>query len=153
MTLCSKAVETAEKALAAGARLRAFCSGGGLRVLRLEKGGELVGYGEHLNVEGAFELLAEDFEAGHRSYGDVYGVLHPHHMAGSSDWSSALDAWVQRGSKFHATAEDSGFVLVLTGHRDSTPWDQITRTGKGTTLALAMEQALAADPVEEGQEK
>jgi hypothetical protein len=35
-----------EKALAEGCKVHAFCSGGGLRVVRIEKNGKLKGYGD-----------------------------------------------------------------------------------------------------------
>ena len=112
----SKTIEVIEGALRSGAKLHAFLSGGGLRVLSLDLDGKRVGYGEHPNVEEAFTHLAEDFEAGNRPYKEVYGKLHTHYLTGSSETTSALDAWVCQGSKFDAYEQDGLFVFVLSGH-------------------------------------
>jgi hypothetical protein len=90
-----------EKALRAGNTMHAFRSGGGLRVIRIEKGqrGALKGYGEHPGVDEALQHAAEDYEAGHRDYSKVYSSkgLYPHYLTGSSSSETELDAWIRQG--------------------------------------------------------
>ena len=80
-----------EGALRKGNVIRAFLSGGRLRVVHIEKGrhGKLTGYGEHPNIEDALKHAAEDFAAGQRDYKKVYGEkgLYPHYLSGSSSAS------------------------------------------------------------------
>ena len=69
-----------QQALRNGAKLHAFLSGGGLRVVRLEKGGKLLGYGEHPYIEEALRHADEDTEAGGRPYAFLMrgaGALRP----------------------------------------------------------------------------
>ena len=49
-------VEGIEKALKENCKIHGFSSGGGLRVIRIEKGDLLRGYGEHPHLE---ELMAK----------------------------------------------------------------------------------------------
>ena len=104
---------TLEGALRKGVRLHGFLSGGGLRVVRLELDGQLVGYGEHPHVDAAMSLLAEDYLAGGRPYGDVYGPKKPHYRIGSPVPDSAFDASLRRGRSFDAFAEDENFVCEI----------------------------------------
>ena len=135
MTIPTKAVEVVERALHAGAKLRAFSSGGGLRVLRLETNGELVGYGEHPNVEPAFEHVAEDFEAGGRPYKEVYGKLHTHYLTGTTQCSSDLDMWIREGQKFEAFIDGEEVVFVLKGYQhNEAPEGYQERVFAGETL-------------------
>lgn len=108
-----------DAALAAGCRLHAFRSGGGLRVLRLELDGKLKGYGEHPNVEDALTHVSEDYLAGGRVYNEVYGGTHCHYMTGSSSPSTDLDAWILRGRTFDAWQEGDEIVFELRGMEDS----------------------------------
>lgn len=113
------------KALQEGYKLHAFRSGGGLRVVRLDRGSDACrGYGEHPNVEEALNFLEEDTLAGGRPYGTVYGKLHPHYLTGSNTASSNLDAWLLRGHTFDCWQEDEEVVFQLNGHvRTETPPD------------------------------
>lgn len=86
-------------ALRDGAHLHGFRSGGGLRVIRLEKPrhGNLLGYGEHPYIEQAFDYCEEDIQAGTRNYKEVYGVIHDHFLTGCSTPSSEVDRWMLAG--------------------------------------------------------
>lgn len=99
-------------ALDQGVTIHGFRSGGGLRVIRLEKDGELKGYGEHINVDEAMVVADEDFLEGHRDYKDVYGKIRPHYLTGSGDSSSQLDAWLLQGHTFDAYRTESGMIAV-----------------------------------------
>jgi len=112
-------LETLTKALRQGAKMHAFLSGGGLRVVRLEKRDKLVGYGEHPSIDDALSHAAEDYLAGGRPYAEVYGGLYPHYLTGSCETTSALDAWVRRGRTFDAHAAKDEIVVVLKGMGES----------------------------------
>lgn len=201
-----EAFEVVEKYLRKGARLHAFLSGGGLRVLRVEKvkNDKLIGYGEHPDVNDAFRILADDLKAGCRNYDDVYNnEEETAYLTGQSTPTDKLDAWVRKGYTFDAFIQRNRIFFVLKGwehqphpgdvearvragetvewesprgykfksHPDRFPngeaatvtetifvpegkirlhdwmW-QATKTGKGLTLAEAMEAAFEAEAVE-----
>lgn len=119
-----------DRALRSGARLHAFRSGGGLRVVRLEKSGELVGYGEHPQVEDALSHTAEDFEAGGRPYEEVYGGAKPHYLTGSLTPSSPLDTWLLKGSTFDAFVEGDDVVVEMHGYEHTTAPDDVKEKAK-----------------------
>jgi len=83
-----------------GAKLRAFLSGGGLRVVRVEQNHERIGYGEHPQLSIALERLEEDISEGQIPYDVMYGERYPQYWTGSSNAESFLDAWLLQGSKF-----------------------------------------------------
>jgi len=113
-----------EQALAQGCRMHAFMSGGGLRVVRIEKDDVLVGYGEHPHIEDALSHANEDWSRGHMSYGDVYGKTKPQYLTGSTDTTSPLDAWIRKGSDFDSWREGDKVVVQLEGYADvRTPQD------------------------------
>jgi hypothetical protein len=111
-----------EQALRDGCRLRAFRSGGGLRVVSLTKAGKSVGYGEHYDITEALRHADEDFLAGGREYKDVYGAgkLYPHHLTGSSTAASNLDLWVLQGHTIDAwtTRRRKTVVVRLKGYKE-----------------------------------
>ncbi|MBN2459091.1 hypothetical protein JXB28_02305 [Candidatus Woesearchaeota archaeon] len=104
-----------EKALKEGCKLHGFRSGGGLRVIRIEKENKLKGYGEHPNVEDALSHANEDFLAGGRKYSEVYGKLKPHYLTGTSSATSSLDGWLLRGRTIDAYVQKGEFVVELRG--------------------------------------
>lgn len=61
-------MEQLEQALRAGGQLHAFRSGGGLRVVRVERDAGLVAYGEHPHMGDALRLAGEDYAAGQQCY-------------------------------------------------------------------------------------
>lgn len=76
---------------------RAFSSGAGLRVVRLEnRAKKLVGYGEHPYIEHALRYAAEDYARQRRKP----TVERPYYLTGSTSCVSHLDLWVRRGSQF-----------------------------------------------------
>lgn len=143
-------------ALQQGCKLQAFLSGGGLRVIRLEKGNKLKGYGEHPFVNDALAYADADFLAGGRKYSDVYGKKVPHYLTGSSTPSDVLDLWIRQGRTFDAWWEKGEFVFELQGYQDAKAppdlyekvergggveyWEnrgfryEITSTGSGTSM-------------------
>ena len=100
--------------------LHCFLSGGGLRVVRVEIAGKLVGYGEHPSFEVAMDYTEEDVAAGGRNYQDVYGPIHDHYLTGSSDPSSNLDRWILKGSNLDIEfkRKREKFAVRLNGHQD-----------------------------------
>jgi hypothetical protein len=107
-----------EKALSLGHRLHAFRSGGGLRVVRVwDSKGATSGYGEHPHVDDALTHANLDLERGTLPYDQVYGVIFPHYLTGSSKASSPLDAWLLKGSKFDIRKDGDKFVFDLDGYQ------------------------------------
>lgn len=102
--------ENIQIAMAIGAKLHGFRSGGGLRVIRVEMSGRLIGYGEHPSADEALRHADEDVLAGGRPYKEVYGGKYEHYLTGSSEVTSALDAVLLRGGTCDAWAE---FGLVV----------------------------------------
>jgi hypothetical protein len=121
-------LEHIERALRDGAKLHAFMSGGGLRVIRVEtaKGG-LIGYGEHPDVMDALSHADEDTASSHRPYHEVYGVTKPHYLTGSSTPSNDLDAWLRRGSTFDVVARAGAYEATLSGYGETHAPDDVTR--------------------------
>lgn len=114
-------LEGIHKALDQGHKLHAFSSGGGLRVVSLHnKKGKGVGYGEHPHVEEALNHCDEDFIAGCRPYGEVYGSngKYPHYLTGDTLSTSNIDYWIRAGHTFDCWKEGSIIVLVLSGYSE-----------------------------------
>lgn len=118
-------------ALKNGCVLHAFRSGGGLRVVRIEKekrGGDLVGYGEHPMAADAFSHANEDYLAGGRKYEKVYGKIHPHYLTGAvPSGNDPLDAWIYKGFELDAYYENKKIVVELTGY--NTRMQKIKKVG------------------------
>jgi hypothetical protein len=82
-----------EKALKEGARLYAFLSGGGLRVVRIEKGkvaeakdnedDNLISYGEHPYFPGALAHAEQDFGLTYEQQYSGENALHKHYLTGA----------------------------------------------------------------------
>lgn len=107
------------KGLRDGARLHAFRSGGGLRVVWLKEGAKLVGYGEHPYVEEALRHADEDTAAGQRKYTEVYGKIYDHYYTGSASPYSDLDAWLLRGGTFDVVYQDGQFQAMMKNIEDT----------------------------------
>jgi hypothetical protein len=103
------------KTLCDGGKMHAFLSGGGLRVVRIDKDKTEMGYGESPNIEEALAYLEEDCLAGGRDYHKVYGKIHPHYLTGSCSTTSNLDAWIRQGRTFDCWQEGEEIVLQLHG--------------------------------------
>ena len=104
--------EHIEKALRDGYKIHGFRSGGGLRVLSMEKKGEKkTFYGESCNLNDALRILNDDIKAGGREYSKVYGKKETHYLTGSyAREDDPLDAWVCGGNKFDVHFENNAFV-------------------------------------------
>lgn len=144
----TKTFEILEGALKKGNVMHAFMSGGGLRVIRLEKPrrGKLTGYGEHPYVGEALRHTAEDFAAGGRPYDKVYGTcdwenpekskegIYPMYLTGASEPDGPLDTWIRRGSTFDARYVDGQYEVDLRGwgemHTPKEVVERVTKTGK-----------------------
>jgi len=87
-------------------------------VVRIEKNGKLIGYGEHPYVEEALRHADEDTAAGGRKYDEVYGKLYDHYLTGSVAPSSKLDAWVIQGRTFDVTYEDEHYVARMSASEE-----------------------------------
>jgi hypothetical protein len=81
-----------EKALKDGARLHAFLSGGGLRVVRIEKKKDtetkdeddnLISYGEHPYFPGALAHAEQDFGLTYEQQYSGENALHKHYLTGA----------------------------------------------------------------------
>jgi len=108
-----------ELALMNGCCLHSWRSGGGLRVVRLDKDGKGYGYGEHPYIDVALQHANEDYLAGGRDYHKVYGELYDHYLTGAfPTGEDELDSWVYQGQDFDAWYEDGQFVVELRG------WEQ-----------------------------
>jgi len=147
-----KKFEVIEGALRKGGVMHAFMSGGGLRVMRIEKGrhGKLLGYGEHPYADEALRHVAEDFAAGGRPYDKVYGTcnfdnpkkskkgIYDMYLTGASAPDGQLDAWIRKGSTFDARYVDGQYEVDLRGWGEMrTPKDvidRVTKTGKSETF-------------------
>ena len=103
-----------------GSRLHAFRSGGGLRVVRMEKdkrGGKLIGYGEHPHIGEALKLANKTLAPlGRMPKKSVY-------LTGSQTSEDALDEWVLSGHTFDAWLEGEEIVVQLLNpyHSDHCP--------------------------------
>lgn len=92
-------------------KIHAFRSGGGLRVIRIDDGPKLLGYGEHPYLDVAIEHLIQDVEAGHRNYQDVYGGAETHYLTGSSTPNDDLDLFILRGNNFDINCQQNMFIF------------------------------------------
>jgi len=92
-----QSLEGIDEALKKGYILRAFLSGGGLRVIRIEDGhnGPLKGYGEHPNLKPALRRASKDYLSGGKPYECVY-------LTGTTQTEDNLDLWVKVGRKLWA---------------------------------------------------
>lgn len=97
-----------QEQLRQGNHMHIFRSGGGLRVVRIEKekyGGKLLGYGEYCNVEEALDI-ADCKLAGEKS---KYTIQY---LTGSCTNSSKLDQWVRCGYDTNFRFENGKFVFM-----------------------------------------
>lgn len=105
---------TVDAALRDSLQMHVFLSGGGLRVVRLERHEpgiepELLGYGEGPVLEDALLFAAEDYAAGGRAKRvSVY-------LTGQSAPSSEADAWVRRGRAIDAQNFGETIAVWLRG--------------------------------------
>ena len=120
------------RALQNGCRLHAFASGGGLRVIRIEKNGKLAGYGEQPHVEVALLHADEDYLAGCSEYKEVYGKKYPHYLTGDTLSTSNLDWWVRKGCTFDCWQEGSEIVFELRGYAENKNPEWVLNKAKET---------------------
>ena len=72
-----------EKALKDGAKIHIFRSGGGLRIVRVEKKGKLISYGEHPYLSGAFSHAETDFGLSYEKQYSGRKARHDHYYTGA----------------------------------------------------------------------
>lgn len=119
-------IQGLDRALREGARMHVFRSGGGLRVVRLERDKVLVGYGEHPHLGPALEHASEDFLAGHRPYGEVYGGKHERYLTGAEDPAGSADLWVLRGRNIDAWYADGECIVEAQASVDVSPFHNLS---------------------------
>jgi hypothetical protein len=120
-----------ENALKGTGRLHAFLSGGGLRVVRIEKKGKLIGYGEHPHIELALSYANKDLKKQHQPYSKIYGRKRLHYLTGSSEPSSGLDRVILQGFTFDVWHNGAEFIVEIKGLRQAqTPDEVIQRVMK-----------------------
>lgn len=129
-----------EESLEEGCELHGFRSGGGLRVIRLEKDGNLRGYGEHPNVEDALSHANDNFLAGGIKYSEVYGKTEPHYLTGSEQATSPLDNWLLQGKTIDAYTQGGEIVVELGRLGES-----VVKTGKAGDFFEAVQNAFMAN--------
>lgn len=95
-----------EAALREGARLHAFRSGGGLRVVRVENKQRLVGYGEDGHIYESLRLAEKATNA-------LCGARTSRLLTGSASSTDELDAWILQGHTFDAWADMDDIVVEL----------------------------------------
>lgn len=105
-----------------------FRSGGGLRVVRVEKDkkrGKLLGYGEYCNVEQALDLADCELAGEKSEYTTEY-------LTGSSTPTSKLDEWVLCGYDTNFRFQNEKFVFLSAMTLDiSPPKELIERSTNG----------------------
>lgn len=107
--------EGIKKALSSGCKIHAFRSGGGLRVVRVEKNDKLLGYGEHPDILEAVKHADEDYLAGGRDYHKVYGKIYAHYMTGTTEASCDLDRIILKGSSFDCEQVGGKVFFTING--------------------------------------
>lgn len=96
-----------------GGKVHGFRSGGGLRVLRIDRAKGKSYYAEAPQFDEALIHLAEDIEAGGRTYKQAYGGIYPHYWTGDSKPSSEVDGkFLLQGRAVDVTFEDGKFVAT-----------------------------------------
>lgn len=88
---------------------RTFRSGGGLRVMRIEKKDQestLVGYGEHITFIPMLDKASKDYNMGGSRYESEY-------YTGSSNADSMLDVWTLQGGRVFVEKEQDGLKVSL----------------------------------------
>jgi len=130
--------ESIQVALFDGFKLHGFRSGGGLRVLSLEKEGESEKYyGESINFEEALRILEDDVKAGGRAYKDVYGKIETHYLTGEyGDESRGIDSLIVRGNSFDIFVEHGWFIFYSDAFVQFVPDQRIDDyvTDRGVTV-------------------
>lgn len=109
-----------------GVTLRAFSSGGNVRVCRLTDGaGKDCGYAEGAVASECLANVIKSYKKGGKNVGDVY-------FTGQAATEDELDAWLCQGSKFFASFVGNQFVVVLKGFAEyKTPEDIHARAQAG----------------------
>ena len=84
-----------EKALKDGAKIHIFRSGGGLRVVSVKRGGEIVSYGEYPYLSGALAHAESDFGLNYEEQYSGKKAKHRHYLTGAQPESfDLMDAYV-----------------------------------------------------------
>jgi hypothetical protein len=88
-----------EKALKEGAKISIFRSGAGLRVVKVEKEGDLLSYGEHPYLSGALSHAETDFGLSHEEQYSGEKAKHRLYLSGAyPDPSDLMDTYVYNSS-------------------------------------------------------
>lgn len=93
-----KSYPNLEKALMDGAKIHVFRSGGGLRVVRVEKYEELISYGEHPYFSGALSHAESDFGLTYKQQYSGENAKHTNYLTGAYPVSyDVFDAYIFGG--------------------------------------------------------
>jgi len=143
-----KNLKVLTEAIKNGCNIHAFRSGGGLRVVRIEKDNELKGYGEHPYISEALEHVAENY-SNPILYEKQYSgeeAKYTHYLTGAHPTGiDTLDLWIYNGYTFDAFLKDAQIVVELVGYnKDVTP---IKKIAIGDSFEEAMEKALVAEEI------
>ena len=104
-----------EKALKDGAKIHIFRSGGALRVVRVEKNGELISYGEHPHLSGALSHAEADFGLSYEKQYSGRKAKHTHYLTGAYPCSSDLmDIWIYSGKVLDIYYSQSWECIICT---------------------------------------
>jgi hypothetical protein len=118
-------------ALSKEAKIHAFLSGGGLRVVRVNGDNLLLlGYGESIHLEEALVHANEDYLAGGREYSEVYGGIYPHYLTGDTLSASNIDYWIRRGQTLDLWAENDQVICQLGGFQHQKTPDWVEKTAE-----------------------
>lgn len=141
MELDNATLTTLDSALCADHVLYSFRSGGGLCVVRIERGakyGGLAGYGEHPDLSGAIAMAAKDYTEGQQIYRTKRPD--PHYLTGSYDVGSPLEAWIKRGNNV-LLSHKKMFKAVLAGY--AADCEEVEAKVAAPTVKELFEQASA----------
>ncbi len=132
-----------ESALRDGSRLRAYHFGS-LQVIRVEKGETLIGYGEHLHVDGALAHTDHYILVSGRTAHMAPGFDVPDFVTDRQSPNGYLDYWLSRGQGMEAWFENNLFHVRLKGFGKVLMRD-IDKLGRGTTFSEALAAGTKAE--------
>lgn len=105
-----------EQALKDGARLHAFRSGGGLRVISVEKNEQLLSYGEYPWISGALAHAESDFGLSYIEQYSGKNARHIHYLTGASSpvLQDVIDCFILCGESIDIYYKDNQFICNTT---------------------------------------
>lgn len=129
-----------EKALEGGAKIHIFRSGGGLRVVRIEKEEKLVSYGEYPYFAGAMEHAENDFGMDYKAQYSGTHSKHTHYLTGAYPMAhDIIDSYIFCGKTLDIfySKNWNKFVCVTTTTKIDRDENEII-WGSGTSILYAI---------------